>query len=167
MKPLSSATHPLKLGYIFGTKHYPSTSYMYFFLLENLLKTIEFSRLRKQYKSPNISRSAATLLRKHMDNLVRGPARATKAPPTVICYICGRQFGSRSIEIHIPQCLKKWELENERLPKSRRRPPPPRPDCFTEQGTILGTVDKYAVNEAAWTASQAALVACEHCGRTF
>ncbi|VDK63591.1 unnamed protein product [Anisakis simplex] len=34
-------------------------------------------------------------------------------------------------------------------------------------GTILGTVDKYAVNEAAWTASQAALVACEHCGRTF
>ncbi|KHN87927.1 Zinc finger protein [Toxocara canis] len=99
----------------------------------------------------------------YSDNLVRGPPRANKPPPTVFCYICGRQFGSRSIEIHIPQCLKKWELQNERLPKSQRRPPPPRPD-IAQQGEV---VDMYRVNEAAWAASQAALVPCANCGRTF
>lgn len=69
------------------------------------------------------------------ENLVRGPPRATKPPPTIFCYICGRQYGSRSIEIHIPQCLKKWELQNERLPKNQRRPPPPRPE-ITQQGYL-------------------------------
>ena len=27
----------------------------------------------------------------------------------VTCYICGRDFGSRSIGIHLPSCTKKWE----------------------------------------------------------
>ena len=27
-------------------------------------------------------------------------------PKGVICYICGREFGKSSIEIHEPQCLK-------------------------------------------------------------
>ena len=45
----------------------------------------------------------------------------------VVCYICGRDFGSRSITIHIPQCKKKWEYEQARLPKSQRRPIPDEP----------------------------------------
>ena len=87
-----------------------------------------------------------------------GPARATRPAPTVFCYICGRQFGSKSIgtlhtretneygrasddslqflmismtsspDIHLPQCLKKWHAENDKLPKAKRRPPPTKPD---------------------------------------
>ena len=30
----------------------------------------------------------------------------------VTCYICGRDFGSRSIGIHLPSCTKKWEQVN-------------------------------------------------------
>lgn len=48
-------------------------------------------------------------------------------PPTVICYICGREFGSKSIGIHEPQCLKKWNVENDKLPEDKRRPEPVRP----------------------------------------
>lgn len=35
---------------------------------------------------------------------------AGKMPP-VTCYICGRDFGTRSIGIHIPSCTKKWHNE--------------------------------------------------------
>ena len=53
--------------------------------------------------------------------------QAFKRPPTVICYICGRQFGSKSIDIHEPQCLEKWRAENEKQPKELRRPEPVKP----------------------------------------
>lgn len=29
-----------------------------------------------------------------------------QAAPTLVCYICGREFGTRSISIHEPQCLE-------------------------------------------------------------
>ena len=32
-----------------------------------------------------------------------------KKPKAVMCYICGREYGTASINIHIPQCIKKWE----------------------------------------------------------
>ena len=48
-------------------------------------------------------------------------------PKTVVCYICGREFGSKSISIHEPQCLEKWKNENNKLPKERRRPLPKKP----------------------------------------
>ena len=31
--------------------------------------------------------------------------------PPVLCYICGRQFGTKSIKIHIKNCEEKWERE--------------------------------------------------------
>lgn len=33
------------------------------------------------------------------------------------CYVCQREYGSRSIEIHEPQCLEKWRARNASLPK--------------------------------------------------
>jgi hypothetical protein len=30
-------------------------------------------------------------------------------PKALMCYICGREFGTASLPIHIPQCIKKWE----------------------------------------------------------
>ena len=69
------------------------------------------------------------------------------AKKTVVCYICGREFGSQSVSIHEPQCLKKWQAENDRLPKSQRRKPPVKPEIFpsisgdgSDKGVLLGEI---------------------------
>lgn len=88
-----------------------------------------------------------------------------KMPPFMICYICGRKYGTKSLSIHEPQCLQKWRLENEQLPPQLRRPEPKKPEVRPIAGT--GSYDMDAMNEAAWQASQAQLVPCDRCGRTF
>ena len=30
-------------------------------------------------------------------------------PRAVMCYICGREYGTKSIDIHLKTCKKKWE----------------------------------------------------------
>ncbi|XP_044119620.1 zinc finger protein 474-like [Neovison vison] len=88
-----------------------------------------------------------------------------RRPPTVICYICGREYGTKSIAIHEPQCLKKWHNENNLLPKELRRPEPKKPEVRTI--TAKGFYDLDALNEAAWTSALSQLVPCNICGRTF
>lgn len=92
-------------------------------------------------------------------------------PTAIICYICGREFGTKSISIHEPQCLKKWHNENNQLPKNLRRPPPVKPQILPDI-PISGSKSKgqyniEQMNEAAWQAAQANLVPCENCNRTF
>lgn len=60
-----------------------------------------------------------------------------RRPPTVVCYICGREYGTKSIAIHEPQCLKKWHNENNLLPKELRRPEPKKPEVRTITGKFL------------------------------
>ncbi|PNI47652.1 T0098328 isoform 3 [Pan troglodytes] len=88
-----------------------------------------------------------------------------RRPPAVVCYICGREYGTKSISIHEPQCLKKWHNENNLLPKELRRPVPKKPEVRTI--TAKGFYDLDALNEAAWTSAQSQLVPCNVCGRTF
>ncbi|XP_040568987.1 zinc finger protein 475 [Lepeophtheirus salmonis] len=87
----------------------------------------------------------------------------------VMCYICGREFGSRSIKIHIPQCIKKWDNEQMKLPKSQRRPPPTEPESFGKvvSGEIKGqALQKY--NDSAFDDwNKNVLEACPNCARTF
>ena len=49
-------------------------------------------------------------------------------PRTLVCYICGREYGTKSLEIHIKSCIKKWNNEQSKKPKAKRRqcPEPPR-----------------------------------------
>lgn len=92
--------------------------------------------------------------------------KKSKAPPGtsfVLCYICGRKYTSASLPIHEPQCLEKWKVENDKLPKSLRRPVPKKPQALTTGGKY----DMDAMNEAAWQSSQAQLIPCDKCGRTF
>ena len=85
---------------------------------------------------------------------------------TVVCYICGREFGSQSVTIHEPQCLKKWKAENDKLPKGQRRKTPVRPDFLPSVGNGANN-DVERFNEAAWQSAQSQLLPCENCGRTF
>uniref|UniRef100_A0A8B9QFY0 C2HC/C3H-type domain-containing protein n=1 Tax=Apteryx owenii TaxID=8824 RepID=A0A8B9QFY0_APTOW len=56
------------------------------------------------------------------------PVIPPRRPGFRVCYICGREFGSQSISIHEPQCLEKWHIENDQLPKHLRRAEPRRPE---------------------------------------
>ena len=57
----------------------------------------------------------------------RGKQKQTKKPQTMVCYMCGREYGTKSISIHEPQCLRKFEMENRKLPISERKPLPKKP----------------------------------------
>ena len=88
-------------------------------------------------------------------------------PRTVTCYICGRDFGSRSIGIHLPSCTKKWDQEQEKLPKKERRPLPTAPPDFDKvvKGEIKGAALAKINQAAAEEFNDAALEACQWCGR--
>ncbi|KAL6443600.1 hypothetical protein ACFW04_001619 [Cataglyphis niger] len=88
---------------------------------------------------------------------------------TITCYICGRDFGSSSIAIHEPQCLKKWHVENDKLSPARRRKEPQKPDVIYTQDSRTGNmvVDQAATAEANWMTHLSQLVPCKRCGRTF
>ena len=88
---------------------------------------------------------------------------APAQPQFVLCYICGRKFGSKSVAIHEPQCLEKWKIENSKLPKGQRRPEPKKPEVLQSGGKY----DVEAMNEAAWQSAQSQLIPCDGCGRTF
>ncbi|XP_050305951.1 uncharacterized protein LOC126743062 isoform X2 [Anthonomus grandis grandis] len=86
------------------------------------------------------------------------PTRVGSAKRTLTCYICGREFGTASLGLHEPKCLQKWERENARLPSNLRRKPPVKPE---------GEFSQQEWNQLAWESSQATLVPCLNCGRTF
>jgi hypothetical protein len=87
-------------------------------------------------------------------------------PGLVVCYICGMEFGSKSVSIHEPQCMRKWQAENDKLPKHLRRKTPQRPQILPSiHGNNSKDVSRF--NEAAWQSSQDQLLPCGNCGRTF
>uniref|UniRef100_A0A1B6EA23 C2HC/C3H-type domain-containing protein n=1 Tax=Clastoptera arizonana TaxID=38151 RepID=A0A1B6EA23_9HEMI len=100
-----------------------------------------------------------------MSSASNSSTQSTPRRRFVICYVCGRQFGSKSIEIHTPQCLKKWHVENEKLPPSQRRQEPQKPEVVYDTDT--GKVDMEATIEAQWQTHLVQLVPCGKCGRTF
>ena len=87
----------------------------------------------------------------------------------MICYICGRDFGKSSISIHIPQCKKKWEYQQNQLPKNERRPIPEEPANFEK--ILKGEMKQSELREYNDTAfddyNKKALEECPNCKRTF
>ncbi|CAM4773699.1 unnamed protein product [Rotaria magnacalcarata] len=97
-------------------------------------------------------------------NAAGGSGQPPAMPKFVLCYICGRKYGTQSIEIHEPQCLEKWHFENAKLPPALRRPAPRKPDVHIGSGASY-TLDE--INDAAYEASKSQLVPCNNCGRKF
>jgi hypothetical protein len=96
---------------------------------------------------------------------VTGPAAR---PRGLICYICGREYGTLSLEIHLKTCKKKWDQEEAKKPAKERRPVPEAPENFHQIGSDNrnGAVDSY--NEEAFkNYNEKALVPCPNCARTF
>mmetsp|Transcript_4018 Transcript_4018/g.7708 ORF Transcript_4018/g.7708 Transcript_4018/m.7708 type:complete len:273 (-) Transcript_4018:241-1059(-) len=98
------------------------------------------------------------------------PRAPGQRPRMLMCYICGREYGTKSLPIHIPQCQKKWLEVEATKPKSQRRPLPKPPQTYQARSDDrpLSISDVDAFNEAAFaTFNNESMVACEHCGRTF
>jgi hypothetical protein len=55
-----------------------------------------------------------------------------RRPRTLFCYICGREYGTASLPIHLKTCIKKFEMEEALKPPNLRRPVPRPPMNFDE-----------------------------------
>ena len=73
--------------------------------------------------------------------------KQSRVPKFVFCYICGRQFTDASLPIHEPQCLQKWEVQNNKLPKSERRPRPKKPESLMGSGVSKMTRYIFCLNK--------------------
>ena len=62
-----------------------------------------------------------------------------KRPKALVCYICGREFGTASLEIHLKTCKKKWEEEQKKKKKNERKPLPQPPKNFDDM--VAGKVN--------------------------
>lgn len=86
-------------------------------------------------------------------------------PPAVRCYICGRMFGTKSIAIHEPQCLKKWRANNDQLPRSERLPTPVRPEPQAATPTAAAASDQQLTAPQQDTTGPSGKLPCYLCGR--
>jgi hypothetical protein len=103
--------------------------------------------------------------------------KSASKPKGLTCYICGRQFGTQSLPIHLKSCQKKWENEQLQKPPKERRPCPTAPEKFDNMldevkvGGLNGRAAANAVNQYNEDAfdnfNTKALEACHNCGRTF
>ncbi|XP_018334592.1 zinc finger protein 474-like [Agrilus planipennis] len=91
-------------------------------------------------------------------------SNSRRRPRILPCYICGRPFSISSINIHEPQCLKKWNIQNDKLPKDKRRPEPKKPDFVF---TPVGELNYEATFDRIWDNHLSELIPCNQCGRTF
>ena len=53
-------------------------------------------------------------------------------PQGIMCYICGKEYFSKSIDIHLKSCKEAWLREEKLKPKSKRRPLPEPPKNFDD-----------------------------------
>ena len=98
--------------------------------------------------------------------ITKGPGLG---PVGITCYICGRKYGTKSIDIHVKQCKDLWEKTEAQKPKNERRKCPEEPKTFEEMKiNPMGSkaMDEYN-DEAFKNYTDNALVPCDICGRTF
>ena len=91
-------------------------------------------------------------------------------PRSLVCYICGREYGTKSLGIHLKSCIKKWDIEQQKLPKKERRPLPKPPKGLADlldKKTVTDLDLQQYNNDAFDDYNEKALIKCEYCGRTF
>lgn len=91
-----------------------------------------------------------------------------KGPVAYHCYLCGRQFGSASLMIHVRQCRQLWEDREALKPKKQdRRMPPPSPKELDEPlpTDAAGIASFNDIMVDIWESKS--LMSCPYCARTF
>ncbi len=104
------------------------------------------------------------------------PKRAPgQRPRGLICPLCGREYGTASLEIHMKSCRVKFELAQQDLPKNQRRSADKIIASYNANNARMaaacsggGGYNFDELNNQAFdTFNKEALVPCENCGRTF
>ena len=86
----------------------------------------------------------------------------------MVCYICGQQFGTASIAIHVPHCQDKWHKVEAQKRRHERKPLPLAPPGFEDAlRNGLDNVDLEALNEASTKLYKSESLSVCACGRSF
>ena len=86
---------------------------------------------------------------------------------TVTCHLCGRQFGRRSLSIHVAACQQRWAREQHEWQQVRSLPSPPRGWAEALSGALVGSELTRYNRRAVLQWQDTVLAACPACGRTF
>ena len=104
------------------------------------------------------------------------PKRAPgQRPRGLICPLCGREYGTASLQIHMKTCRQKFELQQQDLPKNLRKSADKIIAAYEQNQAMMsmsvgggGNYNLDALNDQAFnTYNKEALVPCSNCGRTF
>ena len=120
------------------------------------------------YKNQNQGNFSQTMPQKKV-----APRMAGEKPRMLVCPLCGREFGTASLEIHMKSCKKKFEIQQQDLPKNMRRSADKIINSYNQNMAMMnsmggGNYNFDAMNAQAFdTYNTQALVPCENCGRTF
>ena len=104
------------------------------------------------------------------------PKRAPgQRPRGLICPLCGREYGTASLQIHMKTCRQKFELQQQDLPKNLRKSADKIIAAYEKNQAMMnmqtggsGAYNFDALNDQAFdTYNKEALVPCSNCGRTF
>ena len=100
-----------------------------------------------------------------------GPAGPGAKPQMLVCYLCGQQFGSKSLPIHQPQCYKKKMAEWKNNPPETRGPKPQNPanlDLNAPTKITMGNANEIEdFNKQQFGDFKQQLAQCNNCGRKF
>jgi hypothetical protein len=91
-------------------------------------------------------------------------------PRTLVCYVCGRQYGLNSYGIHLRQCKELWVAREGLKEKSERKPLPEDPTGGLDPKSLVDVspTELAEINKAAnETYNTVSLSVCQHCGRSF
>lgn len=79
-----------------------------------------------------------------------------------VCHLCGREFGTASLQIHMKACAKKYERE-------KGKPAPPAPEMLKNMGgdRPISQMEWNQYNEEANAVHETEKERCPDCGRSF
>jgi len=92
------------------------------------------------------------------NNSSRGVGSSSKMH---LCYICGREYGSKSIAIHEKQCKVLFQKQQQNLPEEEQKPLPQRPD-FRKSSSLI---ERNAMARSTYNIF--VMETCTGCNRTF
>jgi hypothetical protein len=144
--------------------------------LENFNRMIEEKSIKygqsfatkQQFKEMNAKFTETIKKSKEPIKEKRAPGQR---PRMLICPLCGREFGSMSLNIHLKTCKEKFNRQQQDLPPNMRRNADKIIQNYEKSSAKLGGSGNYnidAMNQDAFdNYNNNALVKCENCGRTF
>eukprot|EP00667_Euglena_gracilis_P003429 EG_transcript_3437 len=90
-------------------------------------------------------------------------------PQLLVCYLCGQQFGTQSLPIHVPQCYKKRLIQWHSGDPATRGPKPRDPATvdFNVPSSLGNGMDIDAFNQLNFEQYNSNLSPCPNCARTF